>query len=99
MKVEIDVNIEQIAKGMNFDNLCDFLSNFTENQIMDAVEKEDNNRGDWVFLERMVTYVTNISQDLHLEIDDAYIGNHISKDTYEILKEIYLQYLNKQDKQ
>ena len=88
MKVEINVDIEQIAKGMDVDNLCDFLSNFTEDQIMDAIEKEDNNRGDWIFLERMTQFISRMAYDLSKEIEYAYEGKHISADTYKILQKI-----------
>ena len=88
MKIEIDVDIKQIAKGMNSDGLTDFMRNFSEDDIMDAVEKSDNERGDWVFLERMVKYVSFLSVDLKNEIEDALDGKHITEDTYKVLKTI-----------
>lgn len=88
MKVEIDIDIAQIIQGLPSGTLPEILSNFTEDQIMDAVEKADNERGDWIFLERMVKYISFLSVDLQNEIRDAFDGGHISEDTFKVLKKI-----------
>lgn len=86
MKVEIDVDMDQIAKGMNKSELSDFLLNFQENVIMDAIEQNDYERGDWIFLERMIKFVAKLSVELKSEIEDAINSNHISKEAYKTIK-------------
>lgn len=85
MKIEIDVDLDTITKGMNSNDLYKIMQSFSENDIMDAVLMTDNERGDWILLERMVKYVTLLSVDIESEIKYAKDAGHIEESTYKLL--------------
>lgn len=88
MKVTATIEMDEILGKVKGEDVYSIMSNFNDNDIMDAIEKIDFERGDWIFLERMTQLVKKLSNELKYEIDDAVVGKHITEDTYEILKQL-----------
>lgn len=88
MKITCEIALKDIKSQLTPDKAYGILSCFEDEVLMDAIERIDYERGDWVILERMSQIILKLSRELSNEIDEAFEDNHISKETYEFLKGI-----------
>jgi len=97
MKVTIDIDIDDVLEKLGSEDAYLIMRNFSDSDIMDAVEKIDHERGDWIFIDRMVLFLKRIAEEFEYEIIDAKDGEHISDDTYKILKQIQGYFMTKKE--
>ena len=53
---------------------------------MDAIELIDEERGDWIFIERSAKFLMKWAKELGPEIIDANNGGMISDETFKMMK-------------
>ena len=85
MKIQATLDIEDIKPQLKNEDAYELMSCFEDNIIMDALERIDYDRSEWIILDRMIMLIEKLSMEFESEIKDAVVNGYISEETSKFL--------------